>query len=125
MLVYLRARRTYTRMADLYIALASFARESFNAGARVPEQILVKPKLLIGEPGLGTGAGGHALFVGRLSLEKGFRILLDAWKLVRNRVKHRIAGNGPLLGEAQHVASGSDSIEILGRLSKQSVAEGM
>lgn len=125
MLAYHRARRTYARMVDRYIALTSFARERFIAGGLAPERVVIKPNFLMEDPGPGTGSGGQALFVGRLSEEKGVRVLLDAWKIVGNRVKLRIAGDGPLMREAQRMASGLESIAILGRLSKQAVLEEM
>jgi hypothetical protein len=31
------------------------------------------------DPGIGPGAAGHALYVGRLSVEKGVEMLVRAW----------------------------------------------
>ncbi len=44
----------------------------------------VKPNFLNQDPGQGTGEGNYAVFVGRLSPEKGLDSLLEAWRNITN-----------------------------------------
>ena len=59
-----------------------------------------------------------ALFVGRLSEEKGLRTLVAAWKRLGNRLPLRIVGHGPLGPELEGDASrhGLSSISFPGHL---------
>ena len=68
--------------ADAYIALTGFARDKFLAAGFNLQQLHVKPNFLDPDPGEGPGDGGFALFVGRLSEEKGIRPMLEAWKRI-------------------------------------------
>ncbi|HND53895.1 MAG TPA: glycosyltransferase, partial [Pirellulaceae bacterium] len=74
-----RAIGTWGLAVDRYIALSEFARERFIAGGLPASRISVKPNCVHPDPGRGTGEGGHFVFVGRLSPEKGLNVLLDAW----------------------------------------------
>jgi glycosyltransferase involved in cell wall biosynthesis len=95
MIGFHRARGTWTTMVDLFVAGSTFAREKFISGGLPAEKIVVKSNFLYPDPGVGTGAGGYALFVGRLADEKGVRTLLDAWGKLP-QIPLRIAGSGPL-----------------------------
>jgi glycosyltransferase involved in cell wall biosynthesis len=46
--------------------------------------------------GIGNGSGGYALFVGRLSPEKGLPTLLAAWRQLRGDMPLLVVGDGPL-----------------------------
>jgi glycosyltransferase involved in cell wall biosynthesis len=110
-----RAIGTYASQVDAYIALTEFAREKFLEAGFDSEQIHVKPNFLDPDPGAGSGDGGFALFVGRLSEEKGIRPMLNAWKRVGNAIPLKICGDGPLGDEVRAAAAGETSIEWLGR----------
>jgi glycosyltransferase involved in cell wall biosynthesis len=56
----------------------------------------VKPNFVDPDPGAGTGSGDYAVFVGRLSAEKGIQTLLRAWRVVGPQVRLLIIGEGPL-----------------------------
>jgi glycosyltransferase involved in cell wall biosynthesis len=90
-----RVRHTWTRMVDAFIVLSKFAREKFVLGGLPPEKIFVKPNFLHPDPGKGTGAGGYALFIGRIAIGKGLATLLDAWERLPD-VPLKIVGDGPL-----------------------------
>ena len=66
------------------------------------------------DPGMGAGGGGYALFVGRLSPEKGVRTMIRAWREVPG-IPLRIAGDGELRAELERDAAGLP-IEFLGRV---------
>src|SRR6185437_10623394 len=71
---------TWRNSVDAYIALAEFARQKFIAGGLPSDRIFIKSNFLDPDPGPGSGNGGYALFVGRLSQEKGIGTLLAAWR---------------------------------------------
>jgi len=75
-------RGTWLHGVDRYIALTQFARERFVACGLPRERIAVKPNFLADAPPP-SGVPGHgALFVGRLTPEKGVALLLDGARLV-------------------------------------------
>jgi len=115
MLTAHRALGTWTRMVDVYIALTEFARQKFIDGGLPSKNIVVKPNFVYPDPGVGSGKGGYALFVGRLSPEKGVSTLLKAWEKLEGRVSLKIVGDGPLADEVQKAAEHIRGVEWLGR----------
>lgn len=91
-----RLLRTWQRQVNVYIALTDFARRKFIEGGLPADRIVVKPNFLSSDPGIGEHQGGFALYVGRVSPEKGITTLLNAWTRVGERVPLKIAGRGPL-----------------------------
>jgi glycosyltransferase involved in cell wall biosynthesis len=107
---------------DLYIALSAFSRDKFIQGGIPAEKIVVKPNFVAVDPGVREGNGDYAIYVGRLSAEKGIETLLDAWRRLRN-IPLLIVGDGPLLEKVRRRARFQDhsSIRVLGRLSRPGV----
>src|SRR5690606_29794460 len=89
---YSRSRRVHDRSVDMFIALSRFARSKYAHAGLVPERIAVKPNFLANDPGVGSGAGGYAIFVGRLSPERGVTTLLDAWSRIGQRMPLKVVG---------------------------------
>jgi len=96
MLTLHRILRTWTRAVDVYIALSEFAKSRFLAGGIPADKIIVKPNFLHPDPGMGMEREQFALFVGRLSTEKGIDTLLRASAQLPN-IHLKIAGDGPLM----------------------------
>lgn len=115
MLTTHRAIGTWTKMVDKYITLTNFAREKLIEGGIPEEQIMVKPNFVHPDPQPGDGSGGYALYVGRLSVEKGVDTLLDAWKKIDYRVPLKIVGDGPLENLVTEACQKPNQIEWLGR----------
>ena len=92
---------TWNHGVDLYLALTEFAKRKLIAGGLPRELIGVKPNFLASDPGVGDGAGGYALYAGRLSPEKGIRVLLEAWERHRPKLELRILGDGPMAAEVR------------------------
>lgn len=114
MLTVHRAMGTWTNLIDIYIALNEFAREKFIEGGLPAEKIVVKPNFVHPDLSSGEGRGGYALFVGRLSLEKGLDTLFKAWESLGSKITLKIVGDGPLAPQvAESVAKGL-GIEYLG-----------
>lgn len=115
MLTVHRLMKTWSSTVDLYITLTEFARQKFIAGGLPAEKIVVKPNFVSPDPGLGEGTGGYALFVGRLSVEKGLDTLLAAWERLGQQIPLKIVGDGPLSDQVMAVADRSPKVEWLGR----------
>lgn len=106
---------TWTRGVDLYFTLTEFARRKFIEGGLPAEKIVVKPNFVAPDPGAGTGRGGYAIFVGRLSAEKGIDTLLAAWSRPEMELPLKIVGDGPLADQVAAAARENPRIEWLGR----------
>jgi glycosyltransferase involved in cell wall biosynthesis len=113
-----RAAGTWRTKIDAYIALSDFAKNKFAEGGLPANRIAVKPGFLE-DPGNGDGSGEYALFLGRLTEEKGVTVLCEAWKRLGSVLPLKIAGDGPLR-PALHDLHG---VEYLGQCSRIRVLE--
>ena len=116
-----RALGTWNTKIDRFIALTEFARQKFISGGLPAEKISVKPNFMHPDPGPGAGDGGFALYVGRLSPEKGIATLIDAWSLHGTGIPLKIVGDGPLRDLVTAAAERNKSIELLGWCEKEVV----
>lgn len=121
MLAVHRAWGTWNRTVSRFIALTQFARDKFIAGGLPEERIVVKPNFVDPDPGMGAGKGDYALFVGRLSEEKGIRTLLAAWSQLPTSYRLKIVGEGPLASMVKDASAVGGGTEWLGRRSKDEV----
>lgn len=115
MLTVHRLMQTWLEMVDVYIALSEFARAKFIQGGFPPNKIIVKPNFVNPDPGIGEGKGGYALYVGRLSVEKGLDTLLNAWEHLGKQLPLKIVGNGPLSAQVIAATEKFVGVEWLGR----------
>ena len=119
-----RRRDTWNTRVDRFIALTEFARSRFLAAGICPEKLAVKPNFVF-DPGLLDEAAdtrrSGALFVGRLSPEKGVATLLAAWR--RLQAPLVIAGDGPMRRDVERAAS--EVLDFRAYLSKQAVQQAM
>ena len=99
----------------VYIALTAFARDMFIEAGVPPDKLVVKPNFVDPDPGAGTGSGDYAVFVGRLSAEKGIETLLRAWRVVGNQMRLVIVGDGPLASTVAAATHDLPSVTWLGR----------
>lgn len=121
MLTTHRAMHTYTDMVDVYVALTDFARSKFVECGLPAEKVVVKPNFKRTDPGPGEGLGGYALYVGRLSPEKGITTLIEAWEQLGNRIPLKIAGDGPLAPEVAEATGRCEGVEWLGHQERDQV----
>ncbi len=91
-----RMRGTWSHDVGGYVALTNFARDKFIEGGLPASRIGVKPNFLESDPGKRSSSSGFALFVGRLSAEKGAEVLLQAWQKLKGTIPLVIMGDGPL-----------------------------
>jgi glycosyltransferase involved in cell wall biosynthesis len=114
-----RARRTYQTQVDRYIVLTEFARQRFLAHGIPADRLVVRGNSLPHDPGLGLGGGGYALYVGRLTAEKGVATLIRAWRRTSD-IPLRIVGDGELRAGLEREACDLP-IEFLGRVTPERV----
>jgi glycosyltransferase involved in cell wall biosynthesis len=114
MLTVHRALRTWTEAVDVYVALTEFARGKFIEGGLPAEKLVVKPNFVYPDPGPGEGRGGYALFVGRLSPEKGVGTMLEAWERLEGGIPLKVVGDGPLRERVAETAGRHPCVEYLG-----------
>jgi glycosyltransferase involved in cell wall biosynthesis len=125
MLTIHRALQTWEKKIAVYISLTDFARSKFIEGGLPAEKVVVKPNFVHPDPGLGGGDGGYALFVGRLTPEKGISTLLEAWSRLGKTFPLEIAGDGPLAPQVAKAVEQNSGIRWLGWLPRDQVLERM
>lgn len=108
-------RRTWTTMVDTYIALTAFVRQKYIDGGIPAQKIKIKPNFVDPDPGIGEGKGHYALYVGRLSVEKGLDVLLETWQTIGARLPLKIVGDGPLAKMVVQAMQENPAIEWVGR----------
>ena len=121
MLTVHRLMQTWMQKVDLYIDLTEFARQKFIQGGFPEDKIVVKPNFVNPDPGIGQGSGGYALYVGRLSVEKGLDTLLAAWEKLGKQLPLKIVGDGPLANQVVEATQRLGNVEWLGRKPVQEV----
>jgi glycosyltransferase involved in cell wall biosynthesis len=114
-----RALGTWKNKVTRFIALNAFCRDKFIDGGLPAERIVIKPNFVSFDHPVVQPRSGF-LFVGRLSAEKGVRVLAGAAALV-DGAQVKVAGTGP---EAS-VFDGVARIELLGGLDGDAVREQM
>ena len=117
--------KTWSKAVSAYIALSNFARDKFIQAGFPAEKILVKPNFLKTDPGVGDGSGNYALFVGRLTPEKGINTLLEAWREIGTKLPLQIAGDGPMASEVERASREIEGVTWLKWLPREKVLETM
>lgn len=114
---------TWRDKVDRFIALTHFGKAKFVEAGFPAEKIVVKPNFVEDRHLVRAGDAGRAgaLFVGRLSPEKGIYTLVKAWSTLD--VPLRVIGDGPLLDVVRD-ATGPDIVS-LGRTAPGEVAAEM
>jgi glycosyltransferase involved in cell wall biosynthesis len=113
---------SWREKVDMFIAPTKSAGVLLASGGVPMERLRIRPNFLPADPGRRTAGGDFALFVGRLSSEKGLAVLLEAWRSLPH-IPLKIVGSGPL-GDtiARRLARDNlTSVEILGQLPHEDV----
>lgn len=110
-----RFAKTWDSKVDRYITLTHFSRSKMIEGGLPAHKILVKPNFVDPEPAVGNGSGNYALYVGRLSVEKGIDTLIAAWERLHTSMPLKIVGDGPLSDLVTRATEANPHIEWLGR----------
>lgn len=124
MIEYHKRAGTWRDKVDLFIALTDFAKAKLVEGGLPAEKIVVRGNAAA-DPLAGrasSGAARHgALYVGRLSPEKGIASLLAAWEGVDYPL--RIVGDGPLRDMCERARG--KNVVCVGRLDREGVTAEM
>lgn len=114
---------TWTNVVDTFVIYSQFAMNKFIEGGLPAEKLAFKTNFLHPVPTPGQGKGGYAVFVGRLSIEKGLGVMLDAWRQLGGKIPLKILGDGPMAGLVTEAIQEMPEIEWLGRRSLEEVYE--
>jgi glycosyltransferase involved in cell wall biosynthesis len=116
-----RRRGTWSRKVDRFIALSAYAKSKFIKAGFPAERIVVKPNFTADRTVITSAPRTGALYVGRLSPEKGIHTLVQAWDGIE--VPLRVIGDGPLHALVENAAG--SKVVALGRRAPAEVAEEM
>jgi glycosyltransferase involved in cell wall biosynthesis len=97
-------------------------KQKFVAQGFPSSRFIVKPNFIL-DPGPPGRGGASFLFVGRLTVEKGIRTMLQAMELVNPAVRLKVVGDGPLADEVRAAAECNPRIDYAGRLPHRQVLE--
>ncbi|MDE1890747.1 MAG: glycosyltransferase family 4 protein [Planctomycetota bacterium] len=93
-----RKLRTWERHVDAFIALTGFQKEKMVKAGIPSDVVYVKPNFYSNPPApmLWDERENKAIFIGRLGLEKGVQVLIEAWKTWGHEAPIlEIVGGGP------------------------------
>ncbi len=110
---------TWQNQVDAYIALSDFQLQLMSRSGLPLSKVHVKPNFYPGMPPTVPWScrGDYAIFVGRLTAEKGLTSLLKAWRQWGNQCPElRVVGDGELRSELESLASGLP-VRFLGQVS--------
>ncbi len=122
MLMVHRELHTWEQQVDAFIALTPFMKDKMVQGGLPAHKIFVKPNCLLTAPNARQHAGNYALYVGRLSPEKGVKTLVKAWEGVE--LPLNIIGDGPERDSLQ-VAAAEKKIVFTGWMENGVVMEAL
>jgi glycosyltransferase involved in cell wall biosynthesis len=107
-----RKRGTWEDAVALFTTPSEFARRKLLQAGLAPEKLVVKP-YPVEDPGPPAPPGEGAVFVGRLSPEKGVDLLLEAWR-AQGGAPLSIVGGGPEEARLRAQAAGIPGVRFLG-----------
>jgi glycosyltransferase involved in cell wall biosynthesis len=108
MLVGHRLAGTWNSKINQYIVSTRFYQRKFAEAGIPRERITLKPHFVESDPGTRNRPGDFALFIGRLSPEKGVNTLLKAWERLKD-VPLVIRGEGQLTEAVKEAANAKGS----------------
>jgi glycosyltransferase involved in cell wall biosynthesis len=107
-----RRRGTWEDAVSLFTTPSEFARGKLLRAGLDPERVVTKPNP-VADPGPPTPPGEGAVYVGRLSHEKGVDLLLEAWR-AQAGAPLTIVGAGPEEARLRTLADGISGVRFLG-----------
>ena len=115
-----RRLQTWQTKVDRFIAPSPFSKDLLTSAGLPGDRIVVKPHFTP-EPAVLEPAGprDYALYVGRLSVEKGIEPLLQAWRAASHEL--HVVGDGPLRDLVQSAMAMNSRIKYLGQLDRDGV----
>ncbi len=121
--IYYSSRKKYNweRYVDLFIALTDFAKSKFIEGRMNKEKIYVVPNCIHDPKGekVTNNNGYGALFVGRISKEKGISQLIEAWRHINYPLT--VVGEGSLQKKLEKIAP--ENVNFVGLKTRNDIIE--
>ncbi len=114
-------KKTWLQKVDRFIVLTEFARKKFIESGFLADRLVVKPNFVTDLEQLDINKHSGALFVGRISEEKGLRTLMEAWQTIDYTLC--IIGDGPMMNETKALAP--NNVHFLRKLSSHEVRVAM
>lgn len=109
-------------LVDTYIVLSQFAKNKLEQTGVPAEQIIVKPNFITNDNISEMPAKKErAVFIGRLSFEKGLINLINDWVDIDYPLY--IIGNGPLENKVKELSKLNKNITLLGNMENKKVKE--
>ena len=99
-------------------AIGHVRRQGDDVGA---ERVVVRPTT-VSDPGEPAPPGSGAVFIGRLSPEKGADLLVNAWRVAGLPATLTLVGDGPDRRRVEQAARGAEGLRLVGRLDADGVA---
>lgn len=121
-----RSRGTWRNDVEAFIALTDFQKDTMIKAGLPMDLVQVKPNFYAGEPVVVPydERPNRAVFVGRLSEEKGIQDLVSAWLIWGEEAPElRIVGDGPLLNSLVEQARKAKNITFRGQVSSGEAQE--
>jgi glycosyltransferase involved in cell wall biosynthesis len=109
------SRGTWQTGVDRFIALSHFASRKLEEGGLEVKKISVKSNYS-NDPGVVKEKGDYAVFIGRISPEKGVNTLMRAWKHLK-QIPLKVIGKGSSQSQIIEQVSDLHKVELLGHLS--------
>lgn len=125
MISYHRARGTYRNKVARFIALSDFARDIVVRAGLPREKVTVKPNFVadpMAEAGNSLSVRAGALFVGRLSAEKGAATMIKAWRSLP-AIPLTVIGDGPERAALERAAP--SNVRFMGQQPREAVLAAM
>ena len=117
MISYHKKYNTWDTQVDKFIALTNFSKSKFIEANFLSDKIEIKSNFVFDMYDPDSDKKEYALFVGRISEEKGIRYLIKAWKKIDYKLI--IAGTGPLENFVKSQLN--EKIIFLGKQSKEGI----
>ena len=113
--------QTHKRYIDAFFTPSEFARSVYIQAGYDPDRIHVRTNFMLPDLGATADKSGPAMFVGRLSDEKGVDTVIDAWNKYQIQIPLQIIGEGPESESLRIRAQGNRSIEFMGAVPNRDV----
>jgi exopolysaccharide biosynthesis WecB/TagA/CpsF family protein len=109
---------TWQNAIDAHIALTEFSKQKFVDCGLSEEKVFVKPNFVSNPPERNYANDGYAVFIGRLSNEKGVHVAIDAIRVLSLlgscALTLKVVGDGPLRNGLEDNVRMNRHVEIVG-----------
>jgi len=121
-----RRTHTFDRYVNLFITATDFTRQQYVQAGLSKDQIYIKPNVYYPDVPYQQPKGQYALYVGRLSAEKGVIGILETFKHMQH-IPLKIVGDGPLRPDVLRLLEDPllAHVQWLGRLDDEALRQAM